>query len=198
MPTPIGHSLAGYAVLVFFKKSSLQKNLYWIILVLFMANAADLDWLPGFMQGQPALFHQGLTHSLGFAILFSSGVAVLFLVKGKPFLPIFSLCFFSYITHLGLDYLSPDGREPFGIPLFWPFSNEHFISPTPIFIGVRHVNSTSASTLEWIDGILDIHNLFSITLEAIIISPFILLGMWIRRNRKHEVGKSRFQLKDKT
>jgi len=35
----------------------------------FMAVAPDLDFIPGIIVGKPTLYQQGLSHSLGFAVL---------------------------------------------------------------------------------------------------------------------------------
>ena len=175
MATPIGHSLAGYVVYIFAAAKD-RDRLNLILLCIVMANAPDLDFLPGIFLGKPAMYHQGITHSLGFALMVSLVAAVLYSIKGKSFSVTFNLCFFSYFSHLVIDFFGPDQRLPYGIPLFWPISVEHFISPVSLFLGVHHVRSTSASTLEWIDGIFDPYNLGAICLEVLLIAPFILLG----------------------
>ena len=83
-----------------------------------MANAPDLDFLPGILIGQPALYHQGLTHSLGFAVMASLGIAGIFSFKKKMFSVVFKVCFLSYASHLVIDIFGPDGRLPYGVPLF--------------------------------------------------------------------------------
>jgi len=181
MATPLGHSLAGYAVYSFSSAAQDHDSPYKSLLCIVMANGPDFDFLPGVLLGSPALYHQGVTHSLGFAILVSLGIAGAYSVRGRSFSPIFNLCFFSYLSHLVLDFFGPDGRLPYGEPLFWPLSGEHFISPISVFLGVHHVSSTSASILEWIHGIIDIHNLGAVSVELVLISPFILLA---RRCRK--------------
>ena len=155
MATPIGHSFAGYAVYSFSAAAKENDRLSLILLCIVMTNAPDLDFVPGILIGRPALYHQGITHSLGFALMVSLVTAILYNIRGKSFSVIFNLCFLSYLSHLVIDFFGPDQRLPYGIPLFWPISGEHFISPVSLFLGVHHVRSTSASTLEWIDGILD-------------------------------------------
>jgi len=185
MATPIGHSLAGYALITIFKPPANHQQLRLLFLSIFMANAPDLDFLPGILVGSPALYHQGVTHSLGFALMVSLGIAGVCSLRGSSFSAIFNLCFISYLSHLVLDFFSPDGRLPYGEPLFWPLSANHFISPISVFLGVHHVRLTSAPMLVWIHGIFNIHNLWSMSLELVLIAPIILLG---RRHRKRLQG----------
>jgi membrane-bound metal-dependent hydrolase YbcI (DUF457 family) len=181
MATPIGHSLAGYAISNFSGKTTSHDRLSMILLCLVMANAPDLDFIPGLLLGKPALYHQGITHSLGFAILVSMGVAGIFYTRGKSFPKIFWLCFISYLSHLIIDFFCPDRRLPFGIPLLWPISGEHFISPVPLFLGVQHAEHTSASTIEWFGGIFSLYNIGAIALEVLLLAPFIFFGLKYRK-----------------
>ncbi len=183
MATPFGHSLAGYAVYSSSGANRQDRGVKLILLSVFMAVAPDLDLLPGLLLGKPVLYHGSITHSLGFAFGISLGIATLYHLRGKPFSAIFKLCFIAYTSHLVLDFIGPDGRTPYGIPLFWPLSAEHFISPVPLLLGAHHVSSTSASTPEFIKGVLNFYNLAAIALEAILIVPFIFLRK-LYRNKK--------------
>ena len=81
MATPIGHALAGYAVYVGGSSSQSRTSiLFWFCLL--MAIAPDFDFIPGILQGQPNLYHQGVSHSLG-AGLFVSFAAALIIGKRK-------------------------------------------------------------------------------------------------------------------
>lgn len=174
MATPIGHSLAGYAVHTFFDRQGDVGRRNWIWLAVFMAIAPDLDFVPGFLAGTPALYHQGVSHSLGFALAVSLGAAAI-CAKRNYFLPVLALCFSAYLSHLVIDFFGPDGRLPYGQPLFWPVSTEHFISPVKIFWGMHHAGSSDASQLEWITGVLSPYNLAAILVEVLVIGPFIFL-----------------------
>lgn len=157
-----------------------------------MANVPDLDFLPGIMMGTPALHHQGITHSLGFAFMVSLGAAGVYRAKGMSFSSMFSLCFISYLSHLIIDFFSPDGRFPYGEPLFWPISDEYFISPVQVFLGVHHAGSTFASTREWIEGILNLYNLGAIALEVVLIAPFVFLARYYGNN-SHRLTRRQLQ-----
>jgi membrane-bound metal-dependent hydrolase YbcI (DUF457 family) len=182
MATPLGHALAGYAVyhLSAAAKDADRAHLIWLCILL--SIAPDLDFLPGILLGKPAMYHQGMTHSLGFALIVSLTIATIYTLKGWPFPGIFTLSFFAYGSHLVLDFFGPDGRPPYGIPLLWPFSTECFISPIPLLWGVHHVHSASGSNLEWVAGILDFYNVGAIALEIVFMAPFVLLarryGLW--------------------
>jgi inner membrane protein len=156
MATPFGHSLAGWAAYNVLRPEKEHDPLRLVLLSVFMANAPDMDFLPGLLARRPALFHQGITHSVGIALVASLGAAWLFRVRGAQFYRVFNLCFISYLSHLLIDFFGPDKRLPYGIPVFWPVSQEYAISRVPFFWGVHHAGVTSASTLEWISGIFDL------------------------------------------
>jgi membrane-bound metal-dependent hydrolase YbcI (DUF457 family) len=180
MATPIGHALAGYAVCSWARGKEDREGRDLLILCVVLAMAPDLDFLPGLFVGTPALFHQGVTHSIGFALAVSLGTAGMYHLgtRRRPFYTVFSLGFLAYTSHLLLDYLGPDAREPYGIPVLWPLSGEHFISPIPILLGSQHAETTSATTVQWIQGILDIRNLGAMAWEIALVAAIIFLGRW--------------------
>jgi inner membrane protein len=180
MATPLGHVLAGYAIYGFARGPKAGEQLGLAFLGVFMAVAPDLDLIPGLLMGQPVLYHGGISNSLGFALLTSLVAAAIFKMRGKGFFPVFSLGFLAYSSHLLLDWLGLDGRPPYGIPVFWPISNETFLSPAPVLPGVRHAGVTNASISEWIQGILSWHNVVAIAIEVAVIAPFIFLAYWLR------------------
>jgi inner membrane protein len=181
MATPLGHSLAGFAVYTFVP-SVKRDRLGLALLCIIMANAPDLDFLPGILAGRPALYHQGITHSIGFALLVSLGTAAVYRVWGQSFSLIFTTAFLAYLSHLVIDFFGPDGRLPYGEPLFWPISDSYFIAPTPVLLGVHHVASTFGSTQEWLRGIFTAHNIRAIIFEIVLILPFALFGLWFQKS----------------
>ncbi|MFQ5584839.1 MAG: hypothetical protein ACE5GL_10425 [Calditrichia bacterium] len=72
MPSPIGHSLAGYVIASFKSGSLFNKNLSTVLLFVFVANVPDLDFIPGLIIGKPNIYHHGVSHSLGVGIFFLS------------------------------------------------------------------------------------------------------------------------------
>jgi inner membrane protein len=179
MATPIGHCLAGYAVRDF-TSGRQGSRLPTLLLAVAMANAPDLDFLPGLFVGMPALYHQGITHSLGFGFVASVLGALAFRLCGQTFGVTFRICLLAYVSHLALDFFGPDGRPPFGQPILWPLSDEYFRGPVSVFPGVRHAASTSASTREWVGTILSASNLGAIAVEIVVIGP-VAYYAWCRR-----------------
>jgi inner membrane protein len=180
MATPLGHALAGYAVYSFTRGTDGRDNRRLLLLCIFAATAPDLDFVPGLLMGTPARYHQGVTHSLGFALLMSLGAAGVGSRWGIS-LPLLCSCTsIASLSHLVLDFLGPDTRPPFGIPLLWPISDQHFISPVPILLGVRHATTAGTSISEWAQRLLHLHNFAAIAWEALLAMPFILLGRWYR------------------
>jgi inner membrane protein len=178
MATPIGHALAGYSVFV--AGTSLKSRtpaLFWCCLL--MAIAPDLDFIPGIIQGQPNLYHQGLSHSLGAALFVSLAAALI--VSNGAFWKNWTLLFVAYASHLALDFFAPDGRPPYGQPLFWPISSEYYFAPTgwQFLWGVRHAKATSAPIGDWLSGILQLQNLGAISIEVLVTLPMILLARYV-------------------
>lgn len=152
---------------------------------LFVANAPDLDFVPGIIMGKPNLFHHGISHSLGAAVLSSCLLAAILNYKGiKNLKKGFLLCFGLYCSHLFLDYISVDARPPVGIPLFWPLNQEYFIFPHPILPPITHSELDHATIGQFLEGVFSIHNLYVVLLEMAITVSFILilLSVNFRRN----------------
>jgi len=183
MATPIGHGLAGCAVFFFLKKGRVYCDTSVLLLTVFFAIAPDLDVVPGILAGKPALYHHGISHSLVFAL--AAGILGALAVRNqdRAFLSAFLVIFLAYTSHLVLDFFGPDGRAPYGIPLFWPLSAHYFLSPVQLFQGVHHVQTTDASIGEWLQAIFTWHNLISIGTEILVIGPVALLGKWVHQRR---------------
>lgn len=184
MATPIGHGLAGCVVFFFLKKGRDYGDTSLLFLTVFFAIAPDLDFLPGILAGKPALYHHGISHSLvfGLAAGLLGGLAIR--NEDRAFFSVFLLTFLAYTSHLVLDLFGPDGRTPYGIPLFWPLSSHHFLSPVQLFPGVHHGQTTDASIGEWLQGIFHWRNLLSIGTEILVIAPAALLGNWVNQRRE--------------
>ena len=73
MPLPIAHSAAGLAGYLAFRKRtptiSAKQELFLLGSCLFLANLPDLDFIPGFLCGDPGRFHHGLSHSLAVGLI---------------------------------------------------------------------------------------------------------------------------------
>lgn len=191
MSSPFGHSLAGYIITAYESKTLRVQNVKTLMFYLFVANAPDLDFVPGIIMGKPNLFHHGISHSLGAAVLCSCLIAAVLKYKGSKNLKKgFLLCFSLYCSHLFLDYISIDGRPPFGIPLFWPLSHDYFILPNPILPPIMHSELDHATIGQFLDGVFSFHNLYVAFLEFFIMTPFILI-VWVFSLHCHKGTESR-------
>jgi membrane-bound metal-dependent hydrolase YbcI (DUF457 family) len=180
MATPIGHSLAGYAIYRALVPAK-DRRPALLFFAAVMATAPDLDFVPGILAGAPATYHQGLSHSLAFGVIAGvTSALVLRAIAGTAARLGFLLGFLCYASHLVVDLFGPDTRPPYGIPLFWPFSDHTFLSPVQLLLGVAHAGRTSASTGEWVNAVLTLYNVAALGLEIALILPFVLLA---RRRR---------------
>jgi inner membrane protein len=178
MATPIGHTLAGLTALTTAPRRPLRPL---VLLAVVMANVPDLDFLPGILVGMPTLYHQGVTHSLAAAALASFVGAIVLRHLGLPFGAAFRVGLAAYASHLALDLVGPDARLPFGIPLFWPLSDAHFLSPVPLLPGVHHAARTESSISEWLTGILVMRNIGAMAVEVGLFGPIA----WLATRRGH-------------
>jgi inner membrane protein len=137
VPTPIAHSLAG-GIIYFWQLKNIPNNWrYFITGILFFiaySNLPDLDFVPGIWCGSLNKYHHGLTHSISFLL----GVALLTGMAAKyifdlSFWRVAGISFFLLELHLFMDYVTGDTKEPYGVMLFWPFSQTYYISPLSLF-----------------------------------------------------------------
>jgi membrane-bound metal-dependent hydrolase YbcI (DUF457 family) len=184
MSSPFGHSIPGYLFAAYESRTLKVHNAKKILFYMFLANAPDLDFLPGIMMGMPNLFHHGISHSLGAGVLFSLMVTFLIGRKENSYKRLFMVCFSLYCSHLFLDYVSMDGRTPIGIPLFWPLSNEYLIFPHPILPPIMHSGLDHATIGQFLANLFSIHNLLVVLLESAAMTPFLLILMVLKRYRE--------------
>jgi len=173
MATTVGHSLLGYTLyLTFYKDYRLFKNWKIIALYVFTANAPDLDFIPGIFIGNANRFHHGISHTLGFSLLFALCMYMIprFRTK-KDFAIFFSL----YFGHVVIDFLTADTSAPFGVMLFWPFTQKYFISSFSLFSDIHHL---------FLSDLFDLHNIQAMAREVAIFLPIIVLLVFIHQKRE--------------
>lgn len=188
MPMPIAHCAAGAAAYAAFSPRPVfaSDKANWLVFCscLILAVLPDLDFLPGFLTGQPNRYHQGFTHSLAFML--GCSVVFFFLLNAwrKKHRPGFSaaslfLCLLAAgLSHPLLDYLTLDTSTPQGIPLFWPFSGEHFTSSQPLFLNVERADLPG---LAFFTSLLSMHNLRGAGREVLFGLSLVLLVCAVRR-----------------
>ena len=136
MPTPLGHAITGLAIYTLGSEKnsfpSVDKN-YGLIVVCVLASwAPDLDFIYWSENGitLSGLYHHGITHSIGFAIIV--GVltsAIAFVINSPLYLKAGVLASVSYSAHVLLDLLGHDtyAVNGIGVPALWPITGEYFV-----------------------------------------------------------------------
>lgn len=189
MPTPIGHSLLGLILYQGLKNGF--KHRKFVLIFLLVANLPDFDFLPGFLIGKPNEFHHGPSHSLGAAILVGLVLGLIFRYFRKGNFWFYFFVFGGiYFSHVLLDYFAVDTAVPYGSPLFWPVSDQYFISPVPIFSDVYRGDTSNT----FFSGLLIAHNGWTIAREIAVLTPLAVLVMIFRR--KLDISKFDWQKDD--
>lgn len=180
MPTPVGHAIAGA---IFYSGTSKSKKFdLWLLgTLLFFVVLPDIDFVFGFMVGDPNRYHHQFTHSFFFVILAGLIGGYLF-AKWRQQSAVYSSAIFisAGITHVILDVLALDTSAPYGCPLFWPFSNQFMISPVVIFSDV----SRASDTRTFFASLFNIHNLKTVLIEIGILAPIWGATVWWKRKRR--------------
>lgn len=162
MPSPIGHAIGGliaaFAVDSFARRPHLTMPLLAASAVL--AVTPDLDLLAG--------SHRTYTHSIG-------GVAIVGLIAwvmlrarharaaGAAVLTA------AYGSHIVLDWLSKDTREPSGVTALWPFTTKYYQSAWTLF--------GETSRRYWLPEEFIVGNMKAAMWEIAVIAP-VLLVVW--------------------
>jgi inner membrane protein len=186
MPSPIGHALAGVAVawttdivapslsrgqtgkagLTPMSKAGLTPMTMTPTLVVTCAVLAalpDLDLLgPG--------FHRTWTHSVTAVIIVTIIAAAVTgqVTRWRTAL----VCGAAYASHLLLDWLGADQFPPYGIELFWPFSDRWYISGWDIFRQTARLHFFAPEIVR--------QNVLAVAQEVAILAP-VLLVLWLVR-----------------
>lgn len=189
MPSPVGHSLMGYAIWQVSAARAACPRWLHLGVCLFAVNAADLDFLPGLLVGDPNRYHHGISHSLGLALVF--GLVMSLWVSrwngdrmGKNFLLFFTL----YASHIALDYFSVDTTPPYGVPMLWALTREYYIAAVPVFLDIERVSS---SNREFIASLFSLHNGWAIAVEVLLLLPLALFVGAGRRRRRVSAAAER-------
>ncbi len=180
MPLPIAHSAAGLAGYLAFRNnnsdSPLREELLLLVLCVFLSIAPDLDFIPGFLFGEPGKFHHGPVHSLT-VCLFTAFFFYALLKKRLNSLPgkrVFFCFVFALLSHTVLDYFSADTAAPFGLPLFWPFDSGYYLFPLSLFQNIERVNE---SIIAFFPSLFNAHNGWAVMVE-VLFSGIILFALW--------------------
>lgn len=193
MPFPVAHSLAGAAIRSAVVREPDRACRGGLLVAVVLANAPDLDLLPGLMIGDPNRFHHGWTHSLLTAALV--GLLVSWLARRERRARLFGLgaggtgCVVAALlgSHVLLDMLTQDLRAPFGVPALWPLVDAHF-HLAPLFARAERL-AGPGSPLEFFASMATAHTAGALVREMAIVAPvWAVVVWWRRRTRRNDPG----------
>ena len=192
MASPVAHGFAGVALAWLVRYGPLgtrveaaehdrPRRLRQLTAVLVAAVAADFDFLPGFLVGDPAGFHRGPAHSLTAAVAFGVLAALVAGRLGFGAPRRFGLFMgVVFATHMPIDLLTSDYGEPHGLPLFWPFVTANVTSPIHVFVFIRHTGDDSGLLAE----LFSVHNAWAVLREALIMGPLLAAARLAAKSSK--------------
>lgn len=201
MPLPLAHTLAGVAVYKGVDADGTLASWPRLLLAVVIANAADLDYVPGVLAGEPNLYHHvGFSHSGVFALAAGPVVAWLAAAVGRRW-PVASQRFSAVsgtalmvslllLSHVVLDSFNRDLRPPAGVPMFWPLSDVA-VNPYPWFVDTDKLGG-EGSPLQFVLSLINLHNLYALAWEFATLAPVVALVAWWRarhdRRRRPDDG----------
>ena len=181
MPSPVGHSLAGYLIYHLTQGPARWHQWSLVALYLVVANAPDLDFIPGLLVGDAGRYHHGITRSMGFAAFFGFFFSMfLYLYKRAAIRRNFTIFFCLYLSHVVLDYFSMDSSAPYGVPVYWPIDGQYYIASFTLFSDITRVSSSGAT---FFSSLFSMHNLWSVCVELVVFLPLVLLLFTWKKER---------------
>lgn len=173
VPTPLGHALAGLTIAWTSEAArrvsiSPRTRTALIVAGAGFAIAPDLDLV------YPPI-HRMMSHSITALILATACAAIVAhrTNQDRPWL-LTAVCGLAYASHLALDFVGGDTKEPAGMLLLWPFSDSWFSSSSPVFMPAVLRGFLKPRVLLW--------NTLSVLRELAILSPFAV-GAWFLKIR---------------
>lgn len=168
MPSPVAHVLGGLATA--FVVDSLVRRPSLTVPVLIgsatMAVAPDFDLLAG--------THRTYTHSIGGVAIV--GVICWLVVRARSSrMTTAAVLTAAYASHLLLDWLSKDTREPSGLTALWPFTTKYYQSGWNVFPEI--------SRRYWLLDEFIFSNLRAAAWELAVMTPLLFVAwvVWSKR-----------------
>jgi membrane-bound metal-dependent hydrolase YbcI (DUF457 family) len=129
----LAHATAGYLVYEAVRPAGAHRPAL-LAGALLVANAPDLDFLPGLLIGAPAAYHRGVTHTLGaLAVVSVAAWVAARLVRSRAAWWWGLAAGAAYGSHLVVDWLTVDAVPPYGIRLLWPLTGAWLHAPFSLF-----------------------------------------------------------------
>jgi len=172
MSTPLGHLSVGVAWAFATARGAPTRSR--LLTGALASAAADLDFVPGLLVGEPARFHHGASHSVVAMLLASAVVLAVTARRERPRVSAVVLVVGAFLSHLALDWLTHDPGTRRGLPLAWPFSSRRFAAPLWL---VPAVSRAWPPTSEWVT-----HSAWLVLAELALVVP-VVVGAWIGAGR---------------
>lgn len=192
MPLPVAHALGGVAIYAALDADGSLRPTPRLVAAVVLANAPDLDMIPGILTGDPNRFHHGLTHSLLAALVVGVVAAGIArgtgrgwpLRTGRPAGAAGTLLIVAalWASHVFLDMLTHDPSPPMGVPALWPMVIER-VTLAPLFARADKVTGP-ASAGEFVLSLLSRHNLAATLREMLLLGPVVVAARWWRRTQE--------------
>ncbi|NNF39323.1 MAG: metal-dependent hydrolase [Gemmatimonadetes bacterium] len=186
MPTSVAHIIGGYAALEAGTNRSGRPGIFFLVLIVVVANIPDLDFLPGVLIGDPGLYHRGPSHSI-LAAVAVAGVAGWALgprLGGARRVALWT--FIAYGSHLVLDMLIPDpSGGSAGIPALWPLLASEVGTPIPGLGVLDDLRTLTHIEVQngFFRGLLSLSGVRIFLLDAVLVLPLIPLAWGVRTRR---------------
>lgn len=133
MPTPIGHCLAATTIRLLGPAPGVRRSWFLFFFIVAVANLPDVDFLPGYLVGNPIAFHWGPTHSLMAVVLVGGLTGLLAGAIGGAYVTMIGLAITAYASHIFMDMMLGGSQSQVGLQVFWPFSRGQFMLPWTVF-----------------------------------------------------------------
>jgi membrane-bound metal-dependent hydrolase YbcI (DUF457 family) len=129
----LAHATAGYLAYEALRPAGPHRPALLAGAVL-MANAPDLDFLPGILVGAPAAYHRGVTHTVGALVVVSVAAwAVARILRSRTAWWWGLGAAAAYGSHLLVDWMTVDAVPPSGIRMLWPLTDAWLHAPFNLF-----------------------------------------------------------------
>ena len=189
MPSPVGHVVAGLAVVWAAEALGARRSerAAWAppgpvaprvpaavpaAACVLLALAPDADIFIG--------AHRAVTHSLGAVLIVGALAAVAAWRLRLPVRASAVVCSAVWASHILLDWLGHDSRAPIGIMALWPLSEGYFSSGLDVFADV--------SRRYWNVDEFVFRNARSVAREVAILAPFAAVAGVLRRRNRRSTG----------
>jgi inner membrane protein len=88
------------------------------------------------------------------------------------------------ISHLALDCFTHDQAPPYGLQVFWPFSDRYVLSPFTPFLDVNKGADNGTFLLR----LFSLHNVKTVFVEILILGP---VALWAGLRNRGKFGVDR-------